>query len=366
MEFTTSRTELDAACSAAVRLLPARRTDPVLSGLLLHAGPAGLRLAAVDQERALVNDIEAMVHTEGSALVPGKPFAETVHALEAEQVQVRLEQQALVLRTPGARFSLPLMSLGLHPGVREPPPVLGELDAARLAEPLAVVAGACSGDLALPMFTGVRLRGQAGTLRMTATDRYQLAVADLPWDGADFDVLVPGKVLGEVTRRATGTVRLHGTVQPGGAMDRFALGWSGGVVSTALLATPFIDEQRYLDEAADAVVELEAEALAGAVRRAGLFADGRGAVLLDLGEDEVRVRATAEEGAGFGTASETVKASVTGQLAQHFRSAYLLGALRGFGSATVRMRVLDGMRRTLLSSPDVPELRYVIMPIVGR
>lgn len=359
MDLTSSRDALEAASASAVRMLPARRSDPLLSGLLLRADQTGLRIAGTDHERSVVNHVEAMVHTSGSVLVPGKPFAETVHALDSGRIRLTVEANTLVLRTPGARFALPVMDTDAHPGIPEPPELLGKLDAEPFTKLLPVIVNACSNDLALPMFTGVRLCGSDGVLRLVATDRYQLAVAELPWHGSDFDVLVPARILGELGRRVRGELRLHGD------SDRFALGWSGGTVSTSLFATPFIDADRYLNQGADAIIEVDAQALSNAARRVGLFADGRGAVRLDLGEEEVRVQASADDGAGFGTAMETVKASVTGQLSQHFRANYLLGALRGFGAETVRLHLLSGMRRTLLDSPGVPELRYVIMPITG-
>jgi DNA polymerase-3 subunit beta len=54
------------------------------------------------------------------------------------------------------------------------------------------------------------------------------------------------------------------------------------------------------------------------VHRVGLYAGGRGAITVELGDGEVRVRTDSSE---LGEAEESVKATVTGRLTQTYRSA---------------------------------------------
>jgi DNA polymerase-3 subunit beta len=224
------------------------------------------------------------------------------------------------------------------------------------------VAGAASKDDALPMFSGVRVRSVGRTLRLVATDRYRLAVAELPWQPVgDVDVLVPGTLAAEIARQAAGAteVALHADA------DRAAVVWADAEIGTALLATPFPDETRYLATTPDATAELDADALLGAVRRVGLYADGRGAVGIDLADGEVRVRAS---GADLGEADESVKATVSGGLTQTYRVRYLTDALRVFTGETVRLAVKTGLRSTVLTAArpdaDAPAITYVVMPIL--
>ncbi|HEY2693966.1 MAG TPA: DNA polymerase III subunit beta [Pseudonocardiaceae bacterium] len=360
IDFSATTADLAAAMQAVARFLPARPIDPVLAGVLLTAGPDGLVLAGTDRERAVRLTCPATAHADGTVLVPGRPLADTLRALDDEQVRVAVEGARLAVRTSRARFALPLLDVDVHPGVAPPPPLAGRVRADLALPALISVAGAASKDGALPLFTGVRLRANGDALRLVATDRYRLALAELPWEGVGtFDVLVPAGLATEIVRQAAGTAELalHADV------DRVAFAWADRVISTALLATPFPDEDRYLGRPGDASVVLSPADFAAAVHRVGLYAGGRGAVTVELGDGEVRVRTDSSE---LGEAEESVKATVTGRLTQTYRSRYLLDALHAFGGDEVRLDIQSGMKSTVFStdSADGTMLRYLVMPIL--
>jgi DNA polymerase III subunit beta len=363
MDLTCATSDLAAAAADVVRLLPARSPDPVLSGVLLEAGPDGVVLAGTDRERTVRLHRPAIVHTEGTVLVPGRPLAETLRALDVPEVRIAVEGSRLAIRTPRGRFALPVLAMDVHPGVPAVPALAGRAVGRPLLRALAAVAGAASRDDALPMFSGVRVRSMGDTLRLVATDRYRLAVAELPWRpaGQDVDVLIPGALATEIARQAAGTAELalHTDI------DRAAVVWPDAELGTALLATPFPDEHRHLGTTGDARLELDADELLGAVRRVGLYADGRGAVGFDLADGEVRVRAGGDD---LGEADESVKATVTGQVTQHYRVRYLADALRVFAGQRIAVDIKTGMRSTVLTAVEPAEdglvLNYVVMPIL--
>lgn len=361
--FSAAAADLAAATQAVARFLPTRPVDPVLTGVLLTVDADGVVLAGTDRERAVRLSCPALAHTDGTVLVPGRLLAETLRALDDEQVHVAVEGSRLAVRSSRARFALPLLDADIHPGVAAPPPLAGTADAALVLPAMTAVAGAASRDDALPLFSGVRIRGHGDALRLIATDRYRLAVAELPWPGIGavdaVDVLVPAGFVTEVVRQASGAaeIALHADT------DRVAFAWADRVVSTALLATPFPDEERYLDRPSDATVVVSPVDLAAAVHRVGLYADGRGAVGIELGDGEVRVRSDSSE---LGEAEESVKANVNGRLSQTYRSRYLLDALRAFGGDQVRLDIQSGMKSTVLSAERTngAMLRYLVMPIL--
>ncbi|GAA2817868.1 DNA polymerase III subunit beta [Saccharopolyspora taberi] len=364
MDLDVTAPTRSAASAAAdlVRLLPGRFLDPVLAAMVLTATPGGLELAGTDRERGIRLSRPARTHAEGRVLVPAKPLAETLRNLDADEVRLVVEGSKLALRTPNARFALPLLDADAHPGVREAPPRVGALDAALLPR-AAVVASATSRDDALPVFTGVHVRQREDRLVLVGTDRFRMAVASLPWraEVADLDVLVPASILAEVSRQASGDeVVLHADA------DRVGVSWPGAEVSTTLLDAPFPDESRHLLPDADCAVEVDADALAGAVRRVSPYAGAHGSVLLDVDDSEVRVRAADSR---FGDAQESVKATVRGdRFGPAYQPRYLADALAAFAGRTVRLDLRAGQRRSSVISevePGPAELRYVLMPKRG-
>jgi DNA polymerase III subunit beta len=362
LDLTVSTGELASAASALVRLVPGRLLDPVLSGLLLTADGAGVSLAANDRERAARLERPAMVHTEGRVLVPAKPLADTLRALELPEVRLVVEGSKLAIRSPGARYALPLLDVDVHPGVGVAPPVVGTVAGEQFAAALTTVAAAASRDDALPMFTGVRIRSEGDRLVLLATDRYQMAVARLAWQPsgsvAGLDVMVPASLVTELAKQVDGEVTLHAD------RDRFGLGWSRSVATTAVLDGSFLHESKISVSDVDTRVEVAADALAGAVRRVGLYADARGVLLVEVGDGEIRLRGADSR---VGEAEEAVKAEVDGgRTPQAYQARFLADATRAFGSRRVRMEIQPGMRATVFSSveEDALGLRYVVMPML--
>jgi DNA polymerase III subunit beta len=358
MDVTVTTTELASAASALVKLVPGKLIDPVLSGLLLTATPTGVSLTANDRERAASVSRDAVVHTEGRVLVPARPLADTLRALEQEHVRLVVEGSHLAIRAPGARYALPLLDADVHPGVGVAPPVAGSVPSREFAAALSTVVLAASRDDALPMFTGVRVRSEGGRLIMVATDRYQMALASLPWSGGALDALVPASLLSELAKQLpAGLVAVHAD------RDRFGLAWEGALTTTAVLDGSFLHESKIHLSDVDTVVTLDAEALAGAVRRVGLYADARGVVVLEVGEGELRVRAADQRA---GEAEEVVKVTVDGgRTGQAYQSRFLTDALRCF-TGSVRMEIQPGMRATVFSAVEAvePVVRYVVMPML--
>lgn len=361
LDVTAPTNALAEAATNLVRLLPGRLIDPVLAGVILKATPEGVTIAGTDRERGIQVSRSARTHAEGSALVPAKLLADTLRSLDTEEVRLVVEGHKLALRTPQARFALPMLDIAAHPGVRSAPPLMGSLDAALLPR-ASIVASAASKDDALPVFTGVHARQSEDRLVLVATDRFRMAVASLPWRSqtSELDILIPASLITEVVRQASGEVGLHAD------KDRIGMSYAGTEVTTTLLDASFPDESRHLTQDVDCTVEVNAEELAGAVRRVAHYAGSQGAVLLDTGGSEIRVRAGDPQ---LGEAEEAVKATVHGdRFTPAYQPRYLIDALQAFaGRQTLRLSLRSGARRSSVFSAVEPDphgvdLRYVLMP----
>ncbi|MFJ8917698.1 DNA polymerase III subunit beta [Amycolatopsis sp. NPDC102389] len=354
MDLTAATRSLSSAVSAAARLLSAR------SGLLLRAGKDGLTVGGNDSERAVRLTAEAMVHTDGEVLVPAGPLAETLRMLDDDLVRLVVEGSRLAVRVEGGRYALPLLSRELH--LPDMPPKVSEVDGHALATALRTVAGTAAKDDALPMFTGVRVQSFSRELRLTASDRYRMAVATLPLrsEGEPIDALVPAGLLAETAKQARGTVGLHGDG------TRFGLSWAGVTVTTAVLDAGFLSEKLIESSTVDTTVEVAADALAAAVRRVGVYADARRVLTLEVGDSHLRLASAKQD---TGEAEETLKAEVSGgRTSPSFQARYLLDALQGFAGERVRLDIQPGMRACVIRAvePGDVELTYYVMPMLAR
>lgn len=366
MDLTATTATLAGAAGDVARLIPSRMIDPVLAGVLLTADAHGIALAGSDRERSLRLARTANVHCEGRALVAAKPLAETLRALDAEQVRLVVEGSRLAIRTPGARFALPLLDVESHPGVLSPPALAGTVRGAVLRNAVVAVASAASRDDVLPIFTGLRVWTDPDRLVMVASDRFRMAMATLPWqpapNGAPIDLLAPAGVLLDVAKHMgrADTVTLHADA------DRIGLTWGTDSLSTALLAAPFPDQRarKLLEVTASGTVDVDADALAAAVRRASPYGGPHGTVTLAAADGELRVQGNDPQA---GESEEAVKATVSGHHdTKVYQARYLTDALRSFAGRTARMRVQDGRSATVFTGePDETEaeLMYLVVPM---
>ncbi|WP_189059921.1 DNA polymerase III subunit beta [Longimycelium tulufanense] len=369
MDVTVPTAELAETAGNAVRVLSGRVVDPVLSGLLISAESDGFVLAGTDRERSFHARCPGVTRRGGRVLVPGRPFAETLRALAEPEVRLAVEGARLAVRTAGGRFALPLLDIDFHPGVDEPPQVVGTVAGSVLAAAVPPVAAAASSDETVPAFTGIRVRSEGERLVLVATDRYRLAVCSLPWEPrrGGLDVLVPAAVLAETARQVRGTSRvsLHHTA---GDAERVALTWLESTVTSGVLASPFPDEAKFFSAEAECSVTVRADVLAASVRRVAPYAGPYSSITLEVGDGEVWVRGSDPS---TGEAEERVEVGICGErVSRAYRATYLAEALNAYGEATIRFGMRGIRQGSIITAVDARpggiELRYLVMPLVPR
>jgi len=363
LHVTAVTAALAAAAARIVRLLPDRRFGGGPGAVVLRAAGDHVELSAGDGELSVRLRVPALVHEPGSAVVARRAVADTLGALDAPEVVLAVEGSRLALRAPGARFALPRLDAGANP-VPDLPPPSGTVDGAALRAAVLPVAGAASREHALPIFTGVRIRSRGDHLSLLATDRFRLAVAEVPWEPAAgaIDVLVPAAALAELARQAAASPRvgLHA------AGDRLGVVTDDGSVLLAALGGAYPDDQldRLLAPVVEAVVEVEADALVAAVSRAAPYGGPHSRVELRTGDGGLAVHGSDPLA---GESEEQVKASVRGdRVARVFKARLLLDAVRPFAGRTARLTVQGGLRAAVVTGdpgPDGVDLRYLVVPM---
>ncbi|MFI5910312.1 hypothetical protein [Dactylosporangium sp. NPDC051541] len=349
------------AAALIVRLLTARSPQPVHAAVLVRGDGDEVALTATDGMLTARVSVPATVHTPGDVLVSRRGLADTVSGLPSPEARLVAEGARLAVKVPGGRFALPVLG-DAWPSVTALPDETLRVDGALVRTAATAVAGAASREHALPIFTGVRVRGSGAGLSLLATDRYRLAASSVPLAScsspAPFAALVPASLLariGPVLGRA-GSVGVH----VGG--DVFGLSWAGGSVVTPTLGDAYPDAQfeRLLEVAPECVVELEADALRAAAERAGAYAGEHGRVTLQTIEGAVLVRAADPL---RGESEEAVKAVVrSGQAVRAYQARLLADALQAFSGEVVSLGIQGGLRATEVRSGG-SELRYLIVPM---
>lgn len=379
VKFTVERDVLAEAVGWTARTLPARPPVPVLAGLLMQAAESGeLVLSGFDYEVSAKVTVPAEVSTAGDVLVSGRLLADIARSLPDKPVTLTREGARITLTCGSSRFTLMAMPVEDYPARPQMPAESGAIAADVFATAVSQVAVAASRDDTLPILTGVRMEMDDDTLTLLATDRYRLAMREIPWrpidPGAEAIALVRARTLSEVAKTITGggdvTISLGAHVggEPS-ASNRDLVGFSaGGRQLTSLLVEGEYPKVRALfpaQSSAHAVVSTSA--LIEAVKRAALVAERNTPVRLTFAGDQVNLEAGQGEEA---QAAEALDATFSGQeIAIAFNPHFLLDGLTAVGAAFVRLSFTQPSKPVVLTGQDEAEgshddsYRYLLMPV---
>jgi DNA polymerase III subunit beta len=349
MKFRVEHDALADAVAWVARALPSRPVVPVLSGLRLDADE-GLTLSCFDYELSAVTRLPAEIAEPGSALVPGRLLAEITRSLPGQPAEFTSDGDEVTLTCGSAEFTLVSLPTAEYPDLPPAPPLAGTVDGGDLAAAVAQVLPATSRDDTLPMLTGVCLDITGDVITLAATDRYRLAVRDLPWAPASPGIraiaLVPARTLADAARVMVSGVpvslsfappageRGHGDPRPVEGMISFDSG--GRRLTGRLIAGEFIRYESRFPTAFGAAAEMPAASLIEAVRRVSLVAERASPVRLTFGSGTVAIEAQTE---GRARAMERVTASFHGdEPAIAFNPHYLLDGITAAAAAAGPVR----------------------------
>jgi DNA polymerase III subunit beta len=187
MQITVNRNELAAAFAWAYKGVTKRPVVPVLRGVLVEVKGA-LSLSAFDYETAhrayASNSGPPDDVSDGRILVDARDLKSVMGVLpKGKNVQVTLWSDGSVLDlVSGAdRLSVSPLPPEEYPDLPPLPPLAGTVNGAEFAKSVLRTAEAAGRDDTLPSLTCIALKPRNGTLRMEATDRYRLAIDEVPW-----------------------------------------------------------------------------------------------------------------------------------------------------------------------------------------
>ncbi len=339
MRFAVGRDALGEAVAFVSRALPSRPVIPLLSGLMLRAGADGLVLSCFDYEVSARMRVDAEVAEPGAALVPGRLLAEITKSLPARPAEFCDQGEIVRLTCGRAEFELVRLAAEEYPALPGSPPPAGTVNGGMLAAAIGQVAPAASRDDTLPMLTAVCLDVSGESLTLAATDRYRLAVRELPFDPAEPGMravaLVPARFLADsvrmLTPKAPVTVAFSGErggragADPRPAEGVICLECGDRRLTARLIAGEFIRYRTRFPEEFGCRADVPAGPFIDAVRRAALVADRAGPVRLSFSPSRLVIEAHDE---GRARAAETVPADFAGdQPVISFNSQYLLDGL---------------------------------------
>ncbi|MBL3699468.1 DNA polymerase III subunit beta [Leucobacter luti] len=339
MRFTVNRDVFSEAVSFAVKLLPQRPTQPLLSGALIEAEGEHLTVSSFDYEVSARTSVLAEVSEPGRALVSGRLLSEIAQRLPHADVEVSLLESRVEVRCGSASFSLPAMPVEEYPQVPRVDDVTGAVPADVFADAIAQVSLAASKDDVTPVITGVQFEITDNSLTLTATDRYRVATRGIDWEHegtqGDLSALVPSKIVTEVGKTFSGDGQVKVAIIKDGERELIAFTGGSKTVTSLLIKGNYPPVGRLFPESVDNYAVVNTAELVEAVGRVGLVLEREAALRFSFAEGTVTLEAAGTESA---QAVETVDAHLVGdEMVVSLKPQFLLDGLRSTHSEFARI-----------------------------
>lgn len=337
MKFQVNRDVFSEAVSFAVKLLPQRPTMPILGGVLIEAAADTLTLSTFDYEVSSRTEIAASVETAGTVLVHGRLLAEIAGRLPNAPIVITTEESRVLVTCGSAKFTLASMPVEEYPTIPEVDAVSGVVPAEEFADAVGQVAIAASRDDVTPVITGVQLNFAATGLSLVATDRYRVAVREIPWDGdaEERSALVPARTLQEVGKTFGHGGNIQVSLTSRDERELIAFSADNKTVTSLLIKGNYPPVQRLFPEEIEQYAVLTTSDLVEATRRVALVLEREAALRFSFSQDGVTLEAIGGEQA---QASESIDVVLHGDnQVVSLKPQYLLDGLSAVHSEFVRI-----------------------------
>jgi DNA polymerase-3 subunit beta len=203
VKFQVNKDVLSEAVSFAVRMLPQKNRQQILSGILIEADANALRLSVFDYEVSAQAEVVAKVEESGRILISSKLLSDISNRLPNAPVEFESDGTKLLLSCGSSKFTLPTMDVEAYPTLPELPAISGTISGESFAETVAQVGMAASKEELPAWMTGVMIEATPKTISFIATDRYRVALKEIEWQSnsdSELGALVPAKTLQEIAK----------------------------------------------------------------------------------------------------------------------------------------------------------------------
>ena len=338
MKFQVNKDVLNEAVSFAVRLLPQRTTLPILSGILIEADANALRLSVFDYDTSAQVEIAAQVEDSGRVLVSGRLMAEIVSKLPNAVVEFSTDGSKVQVNCGSAKFSLLTMPIDEYPTLPEIPSMSGSVSGEDFAAAISQIAVAASKEDVTPVLTTVLLETTKENISLVATDRYRVAIQDIPWksnSSTEASALIPAKTLQEIAKTFANQGEISISINPSDEKDLIAFKANNRSVTSRLIKGNFPAVKTLFPEKIENFAILNTQDLLDSTKRVSLVLERESPIKFTFSSKELNLEAAGGETA---QATETVDVQLTGSdVVVSLKPQFLIDGLAGVKTEFVKI-----------------------------
>ncbi len=355
------------------RGLPNKTPLPILYAIKLEVFSDYLEITSSNSDIAIqtvIDDETLTISKTGRVAVPGRYFIDIIRKIDASYVQVVLqEERLLVIKADRSEFKLKLMDIDDYPDIdfiNNNTPI--KLSSDILKEIIRETSFATADSEKRPILTGVNFKYQDEVLYTVATDSYRLSQKhiNIKVDSEDFNLVIPGKSLEELTRildHNEEPIDLY--ISPNKILFKF----NKILFQTRLLEGTYPDTFKIIPTHFPTAIKFNKEELLSAIDRVSLLSpkdreSNYNIIKLTLRLDQVVEISSTNTDIGDAKEEVVPTEDPVGELITiAFSSKYLNEALKAFKSTEVTLNFAGEIRPFVVKGEKDPNLLHLILPV---
>jgi len=370
MKFTINRARFIQELQTVQRAISTKTTIPILTGVKIELNTEGLNLTGSNADISIETFLaasdekaELQITDPGTIVLQARFFSEIIRRLPETTFTLEVQENYQVLITSGAaHFTVNGLDADNYPHL----PVVEEqnqlkLPVHMLTKLISETVFSVSQHESRPILTGVHFTMSDGKLLAVATDSHRLSQRVVPVENAnkDFDIVIPGKSLVELSRSLSDE---EAEVEISIMENQVLFKTPTMYFYSRLLEGNYPDTNRLIPTSFNTEITFSVPTLLSAIERASLLShEGRNNIVrLAIADNSIILYGNSPE---IGKVEEElVYEKVSGDpLEISFNPDYMKDALRAFGDMSIKIQFISAIRPFTLepSEGDVSFIQLI-------
>ena len=362
MKTIVKAQDLSNAVSKVVKAVSTKSPNRLLEGIKMVCKSDELYFTATDMEIAIEKVIKCESFMDGSAVIPGKIFADFTKKLENEEdIELSVDEGKLRISYSGSESFMQALPADDYPVLKkEENKSSFVIKQKSFKDVINKTSFACSQDDSRPILKGCLLEIKDDTLNCVALDGFRLAVCKkaIKESTGDIKAIVPSRALVEITRLLEKDDDLLTVVIQDNSL---MVNVDNTTLTTRLLEGEYIDYKRIVPTSYLSVFKVNRENLFNSIERASIMAKIlKNIVRFDIHENYLDVFSDSE----MGNVKENIIINLEGKdLSIAFNSKYLLDCLRVIDDEFISFNLNTSIAPCVIKSTADDEYLYLILPV---
>jgi DNA polymerase-3 subunit beta len=375
MKLQISKSPLNDAIQDVMKAVPAKTSNPILTGIKIDADSHGVTLTATDSDVTIRRFIAAEisgktiieVHTPGSVVLPAKFFSEIVRKLPMEKVLMEVNDLFMTVLQSG---KVELQLVGLDPEEFPTLPQIErnhsiEVSSNLLKDMIRQTVFAIATNESTPVLTGVLWTVEESKIKFTACDRHRLASREtdvaLDPDVHITPVVVSGRTLTELQKILPEQNEMVTIVF---SDNQILFRFSSILFYSQVLDGTYPDTTKLIPRSYNTELVMQRELLEDAIERAYLLSRESKSNIVKMTMNENQTLEISSSSTEIGKVTEEIDAKeITGELLKiSFNSKFMLDALKVIDNEWVHIGFTSAMHPIIMKPLNDSSLMQLILP----